>query len=581
MLVGCGGGGGNPGSPSGGTGGTGGTNNIDSTVASFVYQMDKPALTNSGSDAVKITVVALDVNNNPVAGASVKGAVDTGIFRSVGKVTDAAGKFESTVEIGGDKTNRTITSSITVNGVVKTVSIPVVGSQITITSVPETPTPGQVVRLDIRVADVLGNGIGGVPITLAGDANFTGSLVSDISGKASATVTAPTASGSYVATASGSGTSASKTIQVSSAAGGAVKPDAVGTIIAASLTANPTSIAPNIDGGSANYSRLSAKFLGTGNAGIENVRVRFEIVGSPLGAGERISRGQELAYSNSSGLADADYIAGTRTSPTNGVEIRACYAATTAELEKRDGTGAVIERYCPNSVRATLTVNSQPLSISIGNHNKMTKGLGGIAYLEQFLIQVADASGVAVKDAVVSASVDITHFGKGAWGRTYPNDDQIPDISLRYGNQSYLWVTSINTATNVKTFEVRSPYSNSVVPDGLNNVWCVNEDTNRNGTLEAGEDINHTTALEPAKSEIVLSYVNGNKTDANGQLLIQLSYPQNVGGWLAYTIKATTSVVGSEGTKERSFVTGVLQEDVENGAFLRPPYGAGSCIDPK
>jgi hypothetical protein len=74
--------------------------------------------------------------------------------------------------------------------------------------------------------------------------------------------------------------------------------------------------------------------------------------------------------------------------------------------------------------------------------------------------------------------------------------------------------------------------------------------------------------------------VSGNKTDLNGQMLVQVSYPQNMGTWLAYTLKATTNVVGSEGTKERAFTTGVLQGDVPNGSFLTAPFGKNRCIDP-
>ncbi len=550
MLAGCGGGGGNPGTTSGGTGGTGGTTNIDASVAGFVYQLDKPALTNSGSDAVKITVVALDANNNPVGGAGVQGSVDSGIYRAMSKVTDNTGQYVSTVEIGGDKTNRTITASITVNGVVKKVIIPVIGSRVVVTPAPTNPSPGQAYRVDLRVVDARDVGISGVPVELGGNAGFSGTVTTDINGNVSASAVAPSVSGSYRVTAASSGVTGAADVQVVTPGGSTIPPaDLRGTTldkIAASLTANPTSVAPNTDGGTTSSSRLSAKFLGPGNAGIENMRVRFEIVPPALGAGEYIKNpgdNTKPRLAGAGGVVDADYIPGTRTSPTNGVVLRAYYSDTDAGLADTVTP--------PPYVEATLTVNSQPLAISIGNHNKMTKGLGGIAYLEQFLIQVVDASGVAVKDAVVSASVDITHYGKGVWGAPYP----------------------VTVPTKADKFPVD-------VEPGEMNVWCDNEDINRNGTLEVGEDTNKNGSLEPGKSEIALSYVNGQKTDASGQLLIQLSYPQNVGGWLAYTIKATTSVVGSEGTKERSFVTAVLEEDKKNGSFLTPPYGSHSCNKP-
>jgi hypothetical protein len=524
-LVGCGGGGGNAGTSSGGTSGV---SIVDASVVSFPISFLPTSLSNSGSEKVTLTVTALDVNNNPVAGVTVKGSADSGVYTPGSKVTDATGKSTATVEIGADKTNRNITVTVLVNAVTKTLTIPVVGSQITLTPVPATPAPGQAVRVDIRVVDAIGTGIPGVALQLSGSAGFSGTVTSDISGNASATGVAPPSAGSYEVSAAGSGVTASKSIQVISAAGNTI-PAALSLGVAQSLNANPTSIAPNIDGGTTNRAKLSAKFLDASNGGIANMRVRFEIVAPGLGSGESISTGAALVYSDVAGLAEADYISGTRTSPTNGVQVRACYATTDA---------ALANSACPQSVPATLTVNSQPLAISIGDFNKLETGLGGIAYIEKFLIQIADSSGLAVPDAVVSASVDIRNYGKGSWA---------------------------NGATTASTWAAT----------------CANEDINRNGTMEAGEDINGNGALDPGKSEIVLSYVNGNKTNAQGQLLIQVSYPQNVGSWLQYAVKATTAVVGSEGTKERVFLTNVLEADVKNGSFRTSPFGiASDCTNP-
>jgi hypothetical protein len=568
-LVACGGGGGNPGTPSGGTGTTP-TPTPVSTVASFTISMDKSTLTNSGSDKVTVTVQAVDANHNPVTGTAVTGSVDTGVFTPVGTATDKSGNFVGSVTIGADKSNRNITLSVTVNSITQKITIPVAGGQIMWTPPSLTVTPGQAVTLNLQVQDVLGKGISGVPVTLSGIAGFTGGATnSDSNGNVSVSGTAPATAGSYTLTASGAGLSAVAGIQVAVAGSGGSGSPAAKLVdyqnnpitisqVAASLTANPTSIGTNATG-TANQATLSAKFLAPGNLGIQNMRVRFEIVPPSLGAGEKIlSSGAQsgaMSLSDVSGLATDYYVAGTRSSPTNGVALRACYAATDAEL-----AGSL----CPNFVSATLTVKGQPLAIAIVNQNTMTKDSSGLFYQEQFGIQVADASGVAVQGAVVSASVDITHYGKGpVWNQPYYPISTTPDINLVYGN-TYNGLV----------------YANNMVPTATMNVWCMNEDLNRNGTLDAGEDINGNTMLDPSKSEIVLSYVNGNTTDANGRLIVQASYGQNMGGWLAFTIKATTSVVGSEGTKSRSFVTSVLQADVPNGAFLTPPYGTGRCIDP-
>ncbi len=106
----------------------------------------------------------------------------------------------------------------------------------------------------------------------------------------------------------------------------------------------------------------------------------------------------------------------------------------------------------------------------------------------------------------------------------------------------------------------------------------INEDIDRNGFINAGEDINGNKKIDPVKADIVVSFVSGNKTDKNGQMLLQISYGQNLGRWLAYTLRATTSVAGSEGDRSRSFITDVLESDLANGSFYDAPYGRGACV---
>jgi hypothetical protein len=571
LMSACGGGGGSPGTTSSGSATSGGTNagtitrttTVATTIADYIFELDKSSIKNSGTDSVVLSVTTLDAARNIVSGVPVSVAVDAGgvFLPASGLVTDSSGKFSGRITAGGDKTDRIINATVTVNGIKKTVTFGVTGSQISVTPVPAVPKPGETVTLNIKVADSADIGIANIPVQLSGSAGFTGSSRTDLAGNLSVTSTAP-AAGTYLAVVSASGVSISSPIRVVTPGGSSTSiPAAIGDFSGANLLANPASIAPNLVGSTLKRSVLTAKFIRSDNSTIENMRVRFEIVAPFLGANEFISIGDAFAYSNSSGVATADYVSGQRTSPTNGVTIRMCFDYV--DFPKTE---------CPNSRISTLTVNSQPLDISIGNFNKLEVGLGGIAYVQKFLIQVADASGNAVPDAVVSMSVDISHFGKGRYSNpsgsfTYAIQGGIPPTAetLKYGNV-------IDGVT----------YSSDAVPsivDGVR-VWCVNEDSNRNGFKDGGEDINLNGLLEPSKSEIVLSYVNGNKTDANGQMLVQVSYPQNMGTWLAFTLKATTSVVGSQGSKERAFLTDVLIADVPNGSFRTPPFGFNRCIDP-
>jgi hypothetical protein len=615
VLAACGGGGGSPGVNGTGTGTTTGTTSgtttgtttgttaatVTPTVADYIFELDKTTVKNSGSDAVVIGVTALDASRNVVAGVPVSVAVDSGVFsQASGAITDAGGKFTGNIGIAGDKTNRIINATITVNGIKKIASFAVIGTKITVTPVPAIPQPGQTVSLNISVRDSGDVGIPNAPVTLTGSAGFSGVVRTDLSGNLVVTAIAR-ASGNYLAVVSASGETFSLPLSVvTPGGGGATGPlPATGVFSGPILLPNPTSIAPNTVGATDNRAAINAKFLRGDNSTIERMRVRFEILEPSLGAGEFISTGSSLVYSDASGVATADYVSGLRTSPTNGVKLRACFDYVDFPTGP---VGALVgSPSCPNAVLASLTVNSKPLALSIGNFNKLETGLGGISYVQKLLIRVVDSSGVGVRDAVVSISSDITHFGKGRYEDNYYLTGGIPPKanSLNYPNAAIAAASAIVaptftqviavsttpilvTATAVETYSPtnvpRVTYDNSNLPFVTGRVWCVNEDRNRNGTNDSGEDINGN-GLEPIKSEVGVSYVSGNKTDDKGEMLIQVSYSQNMGSWLAYTIKATTSVVGSEGTTEAAFITDVLIGDVPNGSFRTPPFGVNRCID--
>jgi hypothetical protein len=408
----------------------------------------------------------------------------------------------------------------------------------------------------MKVTDSTGAGVGGVIVTLAGTLGFNNAVTTDVNGNASATLAAaPATVGTYSIDATALGVQATRAVQVVGAGGSGI-PVVTDTISSASLAIVPTTIAPNTAGSTTNRAGLKANFLNTSNQAIQNVRVRFDIVPPGLGSGETLSTGSATVFSDVNGQAIADYIAGTRSSPTNGVVIRACYAQDDA---------SIANSACPNAVTQTLTVASQPLSITLGDNNQLSRGNNSLTYIKQFDVAVADSAGNAVANAVVSASVDITQYGKGGFNyvATGPN-----------GTGSYQ-ITGNAPPTIANVFPT------NVTPTAASGrVWCPNEDTNRNGALDAGEDINGNGKLDPRKADVIISFVNGNTTNTSGRLAVQVEYPMNVATWEAYTVKVTTNVAGSEGSDSKSYITSFILGDDSNGSFLTPPYGSQSCQSP-
>lgn len=578
MLAACGGGGGSAGGSGTTTGGGGTTTPTPATpeskVASFIYQLSKSSLNTSGADSTLLTVTALDTNNNPVSGAAVTVAVDSGVYTPLSSTTSATGQVTGNITIGANKANRNITATITVNGQTATAVVAVSGSQVSLTPLPGTPAPGQSVRVDLKVTDSTGAGVANVAVALSGTMGFTGTVTTDLSGNASATIgAAPATAGTYTIDANALGVAVSRSVQVIAAGGGGI-PDVTDTISSASLAIVPNTIAPNTSGSTTNRAGLKAKFLNGSNQAIPNVRVRFEIVPPGLGSGEQVSTGTSSVYSDVNGEAIADYIAGTRSSPTNGVTIRACYGPTDASI-----AGGL----CPNSRTATLTVASQPVSITLGDNNLLTRGSDSLTYIKKFDVAVADSAGNAVANAVVSASVDITHYGKGPYAAV---------ATTPSGTGTYQ--ITANTPPEEGNADLLAETNMRMVPSALNGrVWCPSEDRDRNGSIGGGEDDpdlandplvtatgNGNGILEPRKADVILSYAGTNVTNAQGRLVVQVEYPQNVATWLAYTVKVTTSVAGSEGTSAKAYITSFIIGDDSNGSFLTAPYGASSCVSP-
>ena len=473
-----------------------------------------------------MTVIALDGDNNPVPDAKVKIAASSGIYVPGVPVTDASGKASGAVSIGGNKSNREISLTIEVGGQSKSEVVSVTGSELTV-NVPAVVAVGAEVPLSIKVTDAKNAGIANIDVALGGNLGFSGVVKTNASGTAETKLPVAPGIGKYTVKITASGVTTTRDVQVgtSSGGGGSVTiPDAVGAISAATLSITPNTIAPNAAGSTDKRASLKAVFRDAQNRAIENVRVRFEIVAPGLGSGEAISTGSNTVYTDANGVANAEYIAATRVSPTNGVRIRACYGMNDAVI-----AGSA----CPSLREATMTIAATALSVTLGDNNELQKGRDNLTYIKRFIVAVVDSAGNAVPNATISKSVDLPFYLKGS-----------------------LW------------------------SDMLGKARCENEDKNRNGFIDTsdGDDLDGNGILTPRKADVVIS--GDTQTDASGMAVIKVEYPQNVATWLEYEVKVTTSVEGSEGTVQKSYITGFVEGDEKNGSFLTPAYGQNACNVP-
>jgi hypothetical protein len=240
------------------------------------------------------------------------------------------------------------------------------------------------------------------------------------------------------------------------------------------------------------------------------------------------------AMTNSQGRAQTFYNAGATTSAVDAVRIDATVQGT-----------AVTDF-------VNLTVARREVFISIGTGNQIAEP-NEAQYLKQWIIQVTDAQGNGVSGVGVTASV----------------------LSVRY------WEGQRDAPMGASHWQTR-PGIEALPAQG-----CPDEDVNRNGVLDAGEDANTSGRIE-AGNILTVAPHNGSgssvTTDANGFALLDVFYPQEFAYWLEVTLEARTSVQGTEFKESTTFVPPGLDSDFQVSTGppgFQSPFGVdGVCATP-
>jgi hypothetical protein len=387
-------------------------------------------------------------------------------------------------------------------------------------------------------------------------ANATGKT--GVNGDFDFNYTAPATAGNFevIATSGGATTDPTTTISVQAAS---TVPNADMTkVTSTSVSANPSVVGTNVSASNAtNISTIRGLVLGASNTPIQNVRVRFDLNGDVNTIGGTFSTGDTTLNTDGNGVVTTNYIPSNRSSPTNGVTVRACFYGSDAEaaLATRDATGKLSS--CPFAQTVTLTVTSEPLGVSIGTNELII--VNELTYVKKFVVSVVDAAGVAKADVNLVVSVDLPQYRKG-----------------RYAVAGDSWV---------KTGFLSS--GDAAV--------CANEDTNRNGVMEAGENTNGSipysdgtfnTRLDPGKSDVSVTLLQS-KTRADGTAELQLQYAKSFATWVDARI--TVSASGVSGTEGRAtYLAAPVPADAASfknvdvpPAYVVSPYGtASSCANP-
>lgn len=525
-----------------------------SAAADLSVSLSASTLSNSGSSTVTATVTAVDANRNAISGVPVSLKVDENAVVAVsGSTTSTTGTVTGIISPGADKSNRVITVTATSGSLKRTASLQVVGSKITSSlslSVDANSTGNQVIY---KLADVNGNALVGEAIAVSGAGVSPAQGLTDSNGQYIFSYTAPSTAGSFTLSGTGAGVTDSQIIQV--VTGDTSVDAAVGPVRSAKLAANPDVVGVNTNT-SSNQTELRALFLGADNAPIKNVRVRFDLAGDANTVGGSFTTGSTLLFSNANGVVTGAYRPGDRSSPTNGVTVRACWSLV-------DFANGV----CPNEATTMVTVTQEPVAVTIGTNELIETGENDLTYIKKFVVMVVNASGQAMSDVLITPLIDLPAYYKGNYYR--PDSD---------------WIFETRTACSTEDLN-----SNGVLETedlNGNGVLDSNEDVNSNGVLDRGEDVNGSGSLEPRRSDVSVRVVSSSsRTDAAGQVILAIEYPKNVASWVSYKLTVgANGVLGTEGAASFSGVLPVPLEAIKaegTPAFVLSPYGVASiCTNP-
>jgi len=604
-------------------------------VASVLLVSDTSTIPSDNATSANLTAYVQDANNNFIPGVTVSFVPSSGGIAVTQAVTDDNGVATATLSTLGDPSNRTITVTATADKISTSANIDVTGTTLQLQG-PTALTTGQVATYTISLTDAGAKGIAGTDITITAPADLTVStttVTTDSQGRATFTATggtggaggltvaglgltttlnvtvngdalsftAPAAniniplgvsktftvhwaqnntavanqpidfattrgcinspvtacSSTATATTDASG-NASVTI-VSNNAGGATVSATTATAITATLTSQfIATVASSID------VQPSVFVLAPGDSSTINAVVRDVnnnlVTGATVVFSLNDITGGTLttaaAKTDLEGRAQSVYTAGSVTSAAGGVQVTATVQGTA--VAKTVG----------------LTVAARQVFISIGTGNEISEP-NAAQYAIPYVIQVTDSTGAGVKGVALSMSVLSQRYFKGhrvagtsAWGTCYT----IPQDSANC--------------------IVGTPPSATVT------MGCADEDFNRNGVLDPGENKNGNNpatispafptgypTLEAGNIAAVAPTTSGSfTTDDSGFAFATVYYPQEYAYYLQVTLQAQTSVQGTAYSASTTFLVPGSATDFTDITKAPPgplsPFGdSATCSD--
>lgn len=574
----------------GGADGSGGTTTQGQQAKKIELTVSNRQLSSDGSVPVIITAIAKNENNNAIQGADVTFKVDNDA--TITPDTEGEGSVKTAKLTPGVAKNRTLKVTVSSGKASESITVDVVGTAVIIDG-PASITVNKEIPFVLKLKDGADKPISNEEVVLTSTAGNTiktdSNYETDANGEIAFTVMG-LQSGNDTLVAKVLGTSLekeieispdefvlsgfskeinintsqmikfvwkksgepqkNKTINVSTTRGNLTQNQVItneqgeATIDLSSTTAGSTVITATADGGGLSTT-LNAEFIATTPAYLDTQADPTLI--TPNGSSTIISRIRDIndnpvknkiidfrledtvngtlsastAVTDSLGRASISYTAGDASSEKDGVKINTFI----------QGYEGIVQ-----SDQITLTVGSNALRIVLGEDHLLSSD--AIYYIKQFGVIVTDSAGNPVKEQKVDFTINPIAYYKGLM---IPSGDQ--------------WVPDYRAT-------------------------CPAEDVDKDGKLDAGEDINGNGRLDPTHDAAV---TGSGVTDENGKIVVQVVYPKSRALWSEQRITSSVIVNGTEFIEQTDFTLPISAGDAGDLEVSPPnkksPYGNSYACD--
>ena len=571
------------------------------TVTKLSLLETAPQLPSDGSKTVTLTALAENASNTVISGAPVTFSASSGALTVNQASTGTNGTATATLSTGGDPTNRSITIKAVSGTITSTVTVGVVGTNLSISG-PSDLVLGNSGTYTVTLVDSSGNGIAGETVKLSssnGNTLSASSVTTDSTGKAtfqmkaansgadtitvaalglqstegvavsgnSFTFSAPTANqnvnigqtATVTVNWTNSGTpEANQTVNFSatrgtlSASTAVTNPSGSVNVTITSTTAGPSLISASAAGVSA---QIPINFVATTPSTMDlqaspatiATQGQSTITATVLDPNGNLVQGQTVNFTIQQDPTGGTLTAASATTNSQGQASTNYVASTTTSSLN----GVVIDATVQGTTvtgSTSLTVGGQTVFLSLGTGNTIT-ALNTTQYELPYSVQAVDAAGNPVSGVQVTFTVDPLGYIKG---------DRIWDSAAT------TWITVSNTSAS-------DTYVYAL--DGIDGCIAENPSDPYNGYSQVWP------------GQVVSTDVTSATTGSDGTASVNLIYPKDHAYYVAVELTATAKVQGSQSSTSVSFWLPGLATDFNTQGTAPPgpysPYGtANTCVSP-